>query len=307
MINYTVSPFDRNKTILESLHDIEKYLRENPIYKEYGLNGAYVEGTTQYNKSLIIDTSTEIGLGDVVVFNNNYKAIVTDVSIDTFTISNPVYMRGEQGPQGPQGPQGKQGPQGPQGTTGATGPQGPQGKQGDDGLSALVYKAIFSSNAEPSLSATYFGSSSKFSREIQSNDTFNLIYQDTSTGKTYMCIARIANAEINSFNILSFVNITGGTTTYVHNINVTRSGVYIRFRIINSDSTALTRSKINTLLSTTDMILGDFSGSIIRRLYKYGNYWDIDELTISNGALSWNTLSDSLADNYTVNDSVVAL
>lgn len=183
MINYTVSPFDRNKTILESLHDIEKYLRENPIYKEYGLNGAYVEGTTQYNKSLIIDTSTEIGLGDVVVFNNNYKAIVTGVSTDTFIISNPVYTRGEQGPQGPQGPQGIQGPrgergergpQGIQGATGATGPQGPQGTAGTNGLDALTYGAIISSPLAPQLGRQYIVSGYNLNRLPQTGETIDI-------------------------------------------------------------------------------------------------------------------------------------
>ena len=49
--NYQVSPLDSNKSILMVLKDIQKYLKDNPIYKVYFCNTNFVPDTLVYNLS----------------------------------------------------------------------------------------------------------------------------------------------------------------------------------------------------------------------------------------------------------------
>lgn len=139
MINYTASPLDSNKTLLQAFHDIETYLKNNPIYKVYTANIGYTPGTNTYSLSNINVGENNIAENDVIFFNNAYVGIVSAVGSTEVTVNNVTDIKGPTGATGPQGPTGATGPQGPvgatgpQGPVGATGPQGPQGPQGLQG------------------------------------------------------------------------------------------------------------------------------------------------------------------------------
>ena len=136
MINYTASPLDSNKTLLQAFHDIETYLKSNPIYKVYTANIGYTQGTNTYALSNINVGTNTIAENDVIFFNNAYVGIVSAVGSTEVTVNNVTDIRGPAGATGPQGlvgprgPQGIQGPQGVQGPAGAPGSQGPAGTDG---------------------------------------------------------------------------------------------------------------------------------------------------------------------------------
>ena len=145
MIPYNPSSFNTNKTILEQILELKKWLKENPSYKIYTTyrNWTPVEDRTIFFTEINGDRTfiDSIAVGDIVVWSDGYFSNVESVHIDPddddnsyVLIALPVVQTiGPRGPQGYTGPQGATGPQGPQGPTGATGPQGPTGPAGADG------------------------------------------------------------------------------------------------------------------------------------------------------------------------------
>lgn len=135
MIGYTPSHLTENEVILEKLNQIIDYLIKNPSYQVYVYNGGFISGTLTYEIANIIN-SNNINVADVVVFNNGYYGIISEITEAEFTLTAGISLIGPQGPQGikgdtgPQGPKGDTGPQGPQGVKGDTGPQGPKGDTG---------------------------------------------------------------------------------------------------------------------------------------------------------------------------------
>lgn len=149
MIGYTPSHLTENEVILEKLNEIIDYLIKNPSYQVYVYNGGFISGTLTYEIANIIN-SNNINVADVVVFNNGYYGVISEITETEFTLSQGISLIGPQGPQGvkgdtgtqgpkgdtgPQGPQGPEGPQGPQGVKGDTGTQGPKGETGPQGVS----------------------------------------------------------------------------------------------------------------------------------------------------------------------------
>lgn len=114
MIGYTPSHLTENEVILEKLNQIIDYLIKNPSYQVYAYNGSFVEGTLTYSIANITD-SRNINVGDVVIFDNGYYGVISEISEIHFTLSKGVAPMGTQGPQGPQGIQGKQGEKGDSG------------------------------------------------------------------------------------------------------------------------------------------------------------------------------------------------
>lgn len=100
MINYTASPLDSNKTLLQAFHDIETYLKNNPIYKVYTANIGYTPGTNTYMLSNINVGKNTIAENDVIFFNNAYVGIVSAVGSTEVTIKNVTDIRGPRGPAG---------------------------------------------------------------------------------------------------------------------------------------------------------------------------------------------------------------
>ena len=133
--NYQVSPLDSNKSILMVLKDIQKYLKDNPIYKVYFCNTNFVPDTLVYNLSDI--DIVGLSSGDVVFFKNTYYAKVESVGDTTFTILEAILFKGVKGDKGDTGAQGIQGAKGDKGDTGAQGIQGEKGEKGDTGAQGV--------------------------------------------------------------------------------------------------------------------------------------------------------------------------
>lgn len=108
MIGYTPSHLTENEVILEKLNQIIDYLIKNPSYQVYAYNGGFISGTLTYEIANIIN-SNNINVADVVVFNNGYYGIISEITETEFTLSQGISLIGPQGPQGPKGPKGDTG------------------------------------------------------------------------------------------------------------------------------------------------------------------------------------------------------
>ena len=108
MIPYNPSSFDTNKTLLENILELKKWLQAHPSYEVFysSANGDTSQQQT-YNTSTITDP-TNLEAGDVVVFANTTlgNVIAVDSDLGTFTCDPAVSFKG---------------PQGATGSTGATG------------------------------------------------------------------------------------------------------------------------------------------------------------------------------------------
>ena len=96
MIGYTPSHLTVNEVILEKLNQIIDYLINNPSYQVFAYNGNYVNGTLSYNISNIIN-SKNLGIGDVVIFENSYYGVVSGITETVFSVSKGVAVTGPQG------------------------------------------------------------------------------------------------------------------------------------------------------------------------------------------------------------------
>lgn len=195
-INYTPSALDSNFTLLQEMHRISKYLHDNPIYKCYAVNTAYVSGTSQYDLSYIDGDATAFGEGDVVFFNNSYYAVVSSAGSEYFSIKNPTSFKGAQGEQGEQGEQGQ---------TGAN------GQDGADGKDALIYKTIWATSSSINIGTSVNLANVGFSRVAETGDTFVMYVKNTSNNHSYICTAIVDNhtALTNECTITSILDITG--------------------------------------------------------------------------------------------------
>ena len=102
-IPYNPSSFATNKTILQAIEELKNYLKDNPCYKIYYVNTAYVVGTTTYNLSDVDDIDGTMTAYDVVFFTNSYYAKVINVDTNTFDIEPAVSFQGPAGSTGSQG------------------------------------------------------------------------------------------------------------------------------------------------------------------------------------------------------------
>lgn len=96
MIGYTPSHLTENEVILEKLNQIIDYLINNPSYQVFAYNGNYIDGTLSYNISNIIN-SRNLGIGDVVIFENSYYGVVSGITETVFSVSKGVAVTGPQG------------------------------------------------------------------------------------------------------------------------------------------------------------------------------------------------------------------
>ena len=112
MIPYNPSSFDRNKTILEQILELKKWLKEHPSYKAYT---TYTHYYPTQNRDIFFneingdtDFVDSIAIGDIVVWGDGYFSSVEAVTIDPddrdnsyVTMAIPVTSL--IGPQGPAG------------------------------------------------------------------------------------------------------------------------------------------------------------------------------------------------------------
>ena len=108
MIGYTPSHLTENEVILEKLNQIIDYLIKNPSYQVYVYNGGFISGTLTYEIANIIN-SNNINVADVVVFNNGYYGIISEITETEFTLSQGISLIGPQGPKGDKGDKGEYG------------------------------------------------------------------------------------------------------------------------------------------------------------------------------------------------------
>ena len=108
MIGYTPSHLTENEVILEKLNQIIDYLIKNPSYQVYAYNGGFISGTLTYEIANIIN-SNNINVADVVVFNNGYYGIISEITETEFTLTAGISLIGPQGPKGDKGDKGDYG------------------------------------------------------------------------------------------------------------------------------------------------------------------------------------------------------
>ena len=108
MIGYTPTQLAENKVILEKLNKIIEYLSLNPSYQVYAYNGGFISGTLTYEIANVLN-SAKINVADVVVFQNGYYGVISEITETEFTLSAGISLIGPQGPKGDKGDKGEYG------------------------------------------------------------------------------------------------------------------------------------------------------------------------------------------------------
>ena len=108
MIGYTPTQLAENKVILEKLNKIIEYLSLNPSYQVYAYNGGFISGTLTYEIANVLN-SKNINVADVVVFQNGYYGVISEITETEFTLSQGISLIGPQGPKGDKGDKGEYG------------------------------------------------------------------------------------------------------------------------------------------------------------------------------------------------------
>lgn len=107
-IGYTPSQLTENDVILEKLNDIIEYLSDHPSYQVYAYNGGFITGTLTYEIANVLN-SANINVADVVVFNNGYYGIISEITETQFTLTAGISLIGPQGAKGDKGDKGDYG------------------------------------------------------------------------------------------------------------------------------------------------------------------------------------------------------
>lgn len=107
-IGYTPSQLTENDVILEKLNSIIEYLSDHPSYQVYAYNGGFISGTLTYEIANVLN-SANINVADVVVFNNGYYGIISEITETTFTLTAGISLIGPQGAKGDKGDKGDYG------------------------------------------------------------------------------------------------------------------------------------------------------------------------------------------------------
>ena len=105
MIPYNPSSFDTNKTLLENILELKKWLQDNPVYQVFYSSASGTVGiSSPYTLSTITD-NTDLDVGDVVVFSNSVfgKVLAVDRDNGYFQCDACVSFVGPQGPAGVNG------------------------------------------------------------------------------------------------------------------------------------------------------------------------------------------------------------
>ncbi len=107
-IGYTPSQLTENDVILEKLNSIIDYLSTHPSYQVYAYNGGFITGTLTYEIANVLN-SANINVADVVVFNNGYYGIISEITETEFTLTAGISLIGPQGAKGDKGDKGDYG------------------------------------------------------------------------------------------------------------------------------------------------------------------------------------------------------
>ena len=204
MIGYTPSHLTENEVILEKLNQIIDYLIKNPSYQVYAYNGGFISGTLTYEIANIIN-SNNINVADVVVFNNGYYGIISEITETEFTLTAGISLIG---PQGPQGVKGDTGPQGPKGDTGTIPEALPQE------ASALKSGSLPTSGWETGTMRRYWEGRAKCGYNDYSLITTNIEY----AGKCYLPTNTIKlKVSTSSFETVAYASYTYSGDVTINN------------------------------------------------------------------------------------------
>ena len=107
-IGYTPSQLTENDVILEKLNSIIEYLSDHPSYQVYAYNGGFITGTLTYEIANVLN-STNINVADVVVFNNGYYGVISEITETEFKLAQGISLIGPQGAKGDKGDKGDYG------------------------------------------------------------------------------------------------------------------------------------------------------------------------------------------------------
>lgn len=107
-IGYTPSQLTENDVILEKLNSIIEYLSDHPSYQVYAYNGGFITGTLTYEIANVLN-SANINIADVVIFNNGYYGIISEITETEFTLTAGISLIGPQGAKGDKGDKGDYG------------------------------------------------------------------------------------------------------------------------------------------------------------------------------------------------------
>ena len=107
-IGYTPSQLTENDVILEKLNSIIEYLSDHPSYQVYAYNGGFITGTLTYEIANVLN-SANINVADVVVFNNGYYGVISEITETEFTLAAGISLIGPQGAKGDKGDKGDYG------------------------------------------------------------------------------------------------------------------------------------------------------------------------------------------------------
>lgn len=107
-IGYTPSQLTENDVILEKLNSIIEYLSDHPSYQVYAYNGGFITGTLTYEIANVLN-SANINVADVVVFNNGYYGVISEITETEFTLTAGISLIGPQGAKGDKGDKGDYG------------------------------------------------------------------------------------------------------------------------------------------------------------------------------------------------------
>lgn len=97
MIYYNPSALTDNKTILEELHKIIKYLQQNKIYNTFYSVASYSDEQTLYDISDITTGDRTLASGDVIIFNNSYVGVIDEVFETTVQVDHAASFGGNGG------------------------------------------------------------------------------------------------------------------------------------------------------------------------------------------------------------------
>lgn len=184
-----LSTLDDNRTILQEVLRVRKYLEENPCRNVFNIDESYDENTLAYDITKVFiptDFDGTIEGGDVIIFKNSYIAVLDTVSTDYVIIKadTAVPIKGDKGDKGDTGATGKAGTNGVS-ITGVT-------KTGTSGL-VDTYTITFSNGSTSTFTVTN-------GADGQDGATGNGISSVTKTG---------TSGRVDTYTI----TFTNGTTT----------------------------------------------------------------------------------------------
>ena len=85
-LSYNPSSFATNKTILEAIEELKRYLIANPLACIYELNDDALGGSPYALSSIVNPNAQEIKLGDIVLSTDGFYGFIQTIGTTDFTV-----------------------------------------------------------------------------------------------------------------------------------------------------------------------------------------------------------------------------